>query len=1061
MPDQTSPEAEILFRSGATVTNAAQLWIRNRIGISTIQAVGNANTAITAGTTTVRLSASLTAARIYTLPNPASYADGETLVFTDTIGSLTTANTATLSAGAGTVNGVVTLVLSTPYASPILISNGVDKWTLNTLDTINANTLTGTTLASGVTASSLLSAAGGAFNTGAFNPLVTRATLSLATTDAPTFAGLTAVGASAASAPAVRLTGAVFTGGTGTTTTPHFLIEPTGTTATTTWSTSGTLFGINGPSGFAGNLLEIRINGGPAIFQLTSSGTVSNLLNIQSTSGSVLAQTSIGIISRGGLRASADGVFQLRNNANSAEGSLTLGGLTSTGASLSAAPAVRLTGAIFNGGTGTTTTPHWLIEPTGTTAATTWSTAGTQFGINAATGFAGNFLDLRVAGVAMATIASSGSMALAGNLISYGAVLCDAAQGLGPNGRSRWYSSADGEFEARNVANSANANLTFARGTATGASLSAAPAVRLTGAIFTGGTGTTTTPHWLIEPTGTTAATTWNTAGTQFGINAATGFTGNFLDFRTGGGSSVFSVSSGGSVNASGSFVSTINIRAGATSRLEINGRGGIGASADGVFQLRNWTNEVNGSLTMASLSATSASTMGDAASTSEQLTILGGANGGPMLKLSRTSGAVISYDWNLAGNALNFRDSTSGVNMTVMQLTAATSIPTIVAGADLGAGVGTTPTGGLIRSAHTGTGVTDASGANLTISSGRGTGAGAIPSILFQTYNTTGSGTTLQTATTKMTLLGNGNFGIAQSTPTEKLHVTGNILASGSVTSNTLVRAGADLSAILPAGINASMTSTGQDWAFIGSGESGISNSVDKQTRIGGLHYTAGEEPVTGMYVFSTATASSVLIGGGTSLGNAATIIEFFTTPNNTTTYGLSRWNINNAGHFVSSFDNAYDIGGSGSARVRSLYAGTSVVVENGGFVAAASTGSLRIASRVHLNSSADGILCLNNSNTASPDFNRLTFGGTTSACPAIARDGAGVKIVGGDGTSVSWIKVPPVTVASLPAAATAGVGARSFVTDALTPTFGSALSGGGAVPVPVYSTGSAWNVG
>ena len=52
-------------------------------------------------------------------------------------------------------------------------------------------------------------------------------------------------------------------------------------------------------------------------------------------------------------------------------------------------------------------------------------------------------------------------------------------------------------------------------------------------------------------------------------------------------------------------------------------------------------------------------------------------------------------------------------------------------------------------------------------------------------------------------------------------------------------------------------------------------------------------------------------------------------------------------------------------------------------------------------------------------------------------------------------------VAVASLPAAATAGAGARMFVNNALAPTFGSAVTGGGAVTVPVYSTGSAWNVG
>jgi hypothetical protein len=51
--------------------------------------------------------------------------------------------------------------------------------------------------------------------------------------------------------------------------------------------------------------------------------------------------------------------------------------------------------------------------------------------------------------------------------------------------------------------------------------------------------------------------------------------------------------------------------------------------------------------------------------------------------------------------------------------------------------------------------------------------------------------------------------------------------------------------------------------------------------------------------------------------------------------------------------------------------------------------------------------------------------------------------------------------TVATLPSAATSGVGARSFVTDASAPTFGATVSGGGAVAVPVYSDGTNWKVG
>lgn len=51
--------------------------------------------------------------------------------------------------------------------------------------------------------------------------------------------------------------------------------------------------------------------------------------------------------------------------------------------------------------------------------------------------------------------------------------------------------------------------------------------------------------------------------------------------------------------------------------------------------------------------------------------------------------------------------------------------------------------------------------------------------------------------------------------------------------------------------------------------------------------------------------------------------------------------------------------------------------------------------------------------------------------------------------------------TVATLPSAVTSGKGARSFVTDALAPTFGATVVTGGAVATPVYSDGTNWKVG
>jgi hypothetical protein len=51
--------------------------------------------------------------------------------------------------------------------------------------------------------------------------------------------------------------------------------------------------------------------------------------------------------------------------------------------------------------------------------------------------------------------------------------------------------------------------------------------------------------------------------------------------------------------------------------------------------------------------------------------------------------------------------------------------------------------------------------------------------------------------------------------------------------------------------------------------------------------------------------------------------------------------------------------------------------------------------------------------------------------------------------------------TVATLPSAVTSGKGARSFVTDALAPVFGSTVVTGGAIATPVYSDGTNWKVG
>lgn len=61
-----------------------------------------------------------------------------------------------------------------------------------------------------------------------------------------------------------------------------------------------------------------------------------------------------------------------------------------------------------------------------------------------------------------------------------------------------------------------------------------APGLTATGTWFTGGSATTTKPQLLIEPSGATS-TGWSTSGTGLGVNAASGFTGNIVDFQLNG----------------------------------------------------------------------------------------------------------------------------------------------------------------------------------------------------------------------------------------------------------------------------------------------------------------------------------------------------------------------------------------------------------------------------------------------------------------------------------------------------------------------------------------------
>lgn len=112
---------------------------------------------------------------------------------------------------------------------------------------------------------------------------------------------------------------------------------------------------------------------------------------------------------------------------------------------------------------------------------------------------------------------------------------------------------------------------------------SSAAAVTLSGTGFVG-TGTTSVPLFYLNAG--TAPTTWSTGsgGTPFGINAPSGFAGNFIDFHLNGGVQLFGVSSNGSVTSAG------GITAGASQSIKFAGRSIIQSGADGVTLFSNST---------------------------------------------------------------------------------------------------------------------------------------------------------------------------------------------------------------------------------------------------------------------------------------------------------------------------------------------------------------------------------------------------------------------------------------------------------------------------------------
>jgi hypothetical protein len=287
------------------------------------------------------------------------------------------------------------------------------------------------------------------------------------------------------------------------------------------WNTTGTVAGalsvaVTYTAAATGSLLANFAVGGASELSIDQSGNVVNAGGVTATgpgqfAGVTAAGSPPGQLILPGTTNNVTITAQLTQQGGTIQVPAALGGITTTMAVLGIAqtfsavntfsaeiidsaagaastPGLLIDGAPFTGGSGSTTVP--LVYINDGSAPSTFSTAGTELGFNAPSGFTGNFLDTHVNG--------AGNVFIVGykGTVSFAGELTDAAAGA-----------------------------------------ASTPAALFDGAPFTGGSGTTTVP--LVYINDGTAPSTFSTAGTEFGINAPSGFTGNMWDFYVAGGSSV------------------------------------------------------------------------------------------------------------------------------------------------------------------------------------------------------------------------------------------------------------------------------------------------------------------------------------------------------------------------------------------------------------------------------------------------------------------------------------------------------------------------------------------
>lgn len=254
---------------------------------------------------------------------------------------------------------------------------------------------------------------------------------------------------------------------------------------------------------------------------------------------------------------------------------------------ITTAGGLLITNTSFKASTGTGTVGHLACY---TSSGTVGNCAGTP---------SNNFIGVFTTGSAW-TASGETAVVLDGTVsVTFGDILCASTTSAGTAHDNGATSCANGQWvgivkaTAASVT-SATAFVNMQGGTPFAVNGAAsASAVNITGTVFTGGTATTTFPLVYFNQ-GASGPTSFSTAGTELGMNAVSGFAGNFLDFHVNGGASVAGLTAGGlwtGTFAAGSTAHGVLVSEGTAAAAVATGAGTAGqvlvsggASADPSF---------------------------------------------------------------------------------------------------------------------------------------------------------------------------------------------------------------------------------------------------------------------------------------------------------------------------------------------------------------------------------------------------------------------------------------------------------------------------------------------